>query len=80
MTFFELTEGDAVQDTGEQTRPHRDRRQELACLPHHHAAIFLSEFANLPVALLKRALDSLVRQGKAQVFEGTDGIEGVKFS
>ncbi|CAO1634496.1 unnamed protein product [Sympodiomycopsis kandeliae] len=52
MTFFELTEGDAIQD---------------------------QDFANLPAPMLRRALATLVKQGKAQVFEGSEGLEGVKF-
>lgn len=56
MTFFELTEGDLVQE---------------------------QEFHLLPMPLLRLALTSLERQGKARVFEGTEGGEsttGVKFA
>ncbi|PWN22540.1 ESCRT-II complex, vps25 subunit [Microstroma glucosiphilum] len=56
MTFFELTEGDLVED---------------------------QDFYQLPPVLLRRALETLVKQGKAQIFEGTErgqGLEGVKFA
>ncbi|MCO5585267.1 hypothetical protein L7F22_039200 [Adiantum nelumboides] len=56
MTFFELTEGDLVQD---------------------------QEFHYLPIALLRLALLTLEKQGKARVFEGTEGGDsttGVKFA
>ncbi|KAJ9094683.1 hypothetical protein QFC21_005840 [Naganishia friedmannii] len=38
-----------------------------------------TEFYQLPPSLLRRALDVLVKQGKAQVFKGEDVAEGVKF-
>lgn len=44
------------------------------------SSVHHSEFANLLEPLLRRALDTLVKQGKAQVFEGSEGLEGVKFS
>ncbi|PWN33478.1 ESCRT-II complex, vps25 subunit [Meira miltonrushii] len=56
MTFFELTEGDLVQD---------------------------QEFHYLPIPLLRLALLTLEKQGKARVFEGTEGGDsttGVKFA
>lgn len=37
------------------------------------------EFYLLPLPLLRRALDILVKQGKASIFKGEDGMEGVKF-
>lgn len=56
MTFFELTEGDLVQD---------------------------QEFHYLPIPLLRLSLGTLEKQGKARVFEGTEGGDstaGVKFA
>ena len=44
----------------------------------HMSADARTDFAGMPEALLRRALDVLVRAGKAQVFGGADG-EGVKF-
>lgn len=38
-----------------------------------------TEFYQLPPSLLRRALDVLVKRGKAQVFKGEDVAEGVKF-
>ncbi|KAI5451166.1 hypothetical protein NCC49_002042 [Naganishia albida] len=38
-----------------------------------------TEFYQLPPSLLRRALDILVKRGKAQVFKGKDIAEGVKF-
>lgn len=42
-----------------------------------------TDFYQLPPVLLRRALETLVKQGKAQIFEGTErgqGLEGVKFA
>lgn len=51
---------------------HTDKRTSLTPL---------TEFYNLPIALLRQALKILSSQGKAQIFAGTeaDDGEGVKF-
>lgn len=48
-----------------------------------HFAMWGIDFYQLPSVLLRRALETLVKQGKAQIFEGTErgqGLEGVKFA
>lgn len=72
MTFFELTEGELVQDQG------TNYFFELSkcSLP--------KEFRQLPIQILLPALQSLENQGKARIFEGTEGVgdsaTGVKFA
>lgn len=39
---------------------------------------FITDFADLPTGLLKMALQPLIKQNKAQIFQTGDG-EGVKF-
>jgi hypothetical protein len=49
-----------------------------SCCVHELMTFSGADFHLLPHTLLRRALDTLVKKGKAQVFKGEDG-EGVKF-
>jgi hypothetical protein len=66
MTFFELTE------------PSSTKGKVLYERISTVANRLVSEFADLPVPLLKLALQTLIKQNKAQIFSVGDG-EGVKF-
>lgn len=46
---------------------------------HKLTSFCIVEFYKLPDTLLRRALDILIKAGKAQVFKGEDG-DGVKFA
>ncbi len=71
MTFYELTEGDMAHTTGQRGA----LRGGPATLSMRR-----TDFHLMPYTMLRRALDILVKQGKAQVFKGDDeGSEGVKF-
>ena len=78
MTFYELVEGDMAHLTGTSltTQPRSSRFK-----PHRSFALVYAcsqlEFYELPAPLLRRALDTLVKKGKAQVIKGE--AEGVKF-
>jgi ESCRT-II complex subunit VPS25 len=78
MTFYELTEGgDLVHTTGACLSA---RYRSSSCNSCECARF--TEFYRLPTPVLRKALDVLIKQGKAQVLKGTgaeDGGEGVKF-
>lgn len=78
MTFYELTEGgDLVHTTGPslfQALPQIRPVTYASCTPVR------AEFYRLPTPILRKALDILIKQGKAQVLKGSgDDGDGVKF-
>lgn len=80
MTFYELTEGgDLVHTTGAHSLP--STPSALDSPTHMLTEDFLStEFYRMPIPLLRKVLDILIRQGKAQVLKGVgEEGDGVKF-
>lgn len=66
MTFFELTEPSSTKG--------KILYEEISLVSDR----LVAEFADLPMPLLKLALQTLIKQNKAQIFSVGDG-EGVKF-
>ena len=86
MTLYELTEGgDLVHTTG--TRLNHVPAYKRVSLfrsatpgPNSNRVLSHTEFYRMPTPLLRKALDILIKQGKAQVFKGVgEEGDGVKF-
>jgi hypothetical protein len=91
MTFYELTiGGDLAESTGTNSDSlspssfYSSRTLSSIMTDQDQAdpeRLIETDFFELPIPLLRKALDTLIKKGKAQVFTGTEGEDGdgVKF-
>lgn len=72
MTFFEITDGDLSHTTGTFLN---SKNEEI-----RHKLMELAEFRELPLNILRKSLDTLVKRGKAQIMSGLgESGDGVRF-
>ena len=80
MTFYEITDGDMAETMGESICLCLDRCFALRPWFLWCDAYCSTEFRQMPVPLLRKSLDILVKKGKAQIIRGEgDSGDGARF-
>jgi ESCRT-II complex subunit VPS25 len=78
LTLYELTEGDGTRGTGKLRHVLISCVAVVESLDADYARVSTTEFHGLDQDLLQKALNVLVKRGKAQIF-GQEDSQGVKF-